>query len=191
MANFVWPALIALLAISVRSVAEPAETELKRINRALRDWMALMEDERPYAVFDGENQLLQLYHGRALMRSCKVTRGEAGPGWPVSARLDGHVRGDRPSHPWSVLQDGPFDWEQNLVSEATDASALHFSNGMLVYASEGWGSPRPPALKLGSRDLRALYNALEIGTNILLLPAGWNREYRGERYGVKPWVSGH
>ena len=77
------------------------------------------------------------------------------------------------SDPFAQRRPGPFDWEYYLVEAATDDCALYFSAGMLVFASDAWGVPRSPYARLSAADLRAVHDALAVGTSLIVLPPGW------------------
>jgi len=172
---------ILLLLIPRPGWGETPDVEgLVRINRALRDWLTLTEENRPYLVFDREAGEIRLQHGRAVLRNCPVRIDSAGLRPESTIRLDQKLRRYRPSDPWSEIAVGPFDWEQNLVEEASADCALFFSNRMLIYASEVWGRSRPPALQIGVGDLRALYDACALGTELVILPHRWNEESGNE-----------
>ena len=172
---------VLLLLVPHTSRGETLDSEgLVRINRALRDWLTLTEKDRPYLVLDREAGEIRLQHGWAVLRNCPVLVDSAG-GVPQSpTRLHQKFRRYRPSDPWSEIAVGPFDWEQNLVEEATADCALFFSNRMLIYASEVWGRPRAPALQIGIGDLRALYDACDPETDLVILPHRWNEEFGNE-----------
>jgi hypothetical protein len=167
---------LILLPIQRESGSEPAPQELIHINQALREWLQLMDADRLYLVVDRQAGELRLQHGRAVLRNCPVVRYSWNGHLRGHADLEGRIRRYRPSDPWSDAQAGPFNWEQNLVEEATKDCALLFTNGLLIYASEVWERPRSPALKLQPEDLQALYNVAAAGLPMLILPQGWDGE---------------
>lgn len=98
------------------------------------------------------------------------------------AEVQERIRRYRPSDAWSRPQAGPFDWEHVLVNQATGDCALYYANGLLIYASGAWGRPRAPSLRLGTGDLRALYNVADDGLPLVVLPPRWKGDSaRGER----------
>jgi len=174
--------LAVLLLVAPSAVwSEPLDAEaLARINRALRDWLTLIEKDRLHLVVDREAGEVRLQHGRAVLRTCPVRIDSTEEQAESPTRLDQKIRRYRRSDPWSEIVVGPFDWEQNLAIEATDACALFFSNRLLIYASEDWGPPRVPALQIDRRDLRALYDACPPEIDLVILPHRWNEEYGDE-----------
>ncbi len=173
-------AILLLLIPHVGRGETPDPEGLVRINRALRDWLTLIEKDRPYLAFDREAGEIRLQHGRAVLRNCPVRIDSAGTRPQSPTRLSRKLRRYRPSDPWSEIAVGPFDWEQNLVEEATADCALFFSNRMLIYASEAWSRPGAPALQIGMGDLRALYDACAPEIELVILPHRWNEEFGDE-----------
>ena len=152
-----------------------AGTEAKeRTNRALRYWLELIEADRIYLVLDCQHKEIRLAHGNAVLRNCPMVVAALADGIEDRQVVQKHLRRYLPSDPWSRLQIGRFDWEQNLVEDAPETAALYFSGGLLMYAADVWQHTRSPALRLRSADLRALYNALETGTPLVVLPKNWN-----------------
>ena len=152
------------------------ELDLVRINQALREWLVLIEADRPYLVIDRAAGEVRLQHGPAVLRNCPVLVDSLGSQVEVRSELKNRIRRYRPSDPWARPSAGPFDWEQNLVEEATPDCALYFANQLLIYASPIWGQPRPPALQLEVADLQVLYNVAGGGVELLVLPPHWNEE---------------
>ena len=140
----------------------------------MRTWLQLIETDRPYLVVDRQAGEVNLHHGRAILRQCPVLLDSLEKRRMGGGKIANRIRRYRPSDPWSTVASGPFDWEQNLVEEATADCALYFSNDLLIYASQIWGRPRSPALKLSIEDLQALYNVTANGGPLLVLPPGWN-----------------
>ena len=153
-----------------------ASEDLGRINEALREWLHLMEADRVYLLLDWSAGQLRVQHGAAVLRQCPVVSDSLGPGTPLRQRLTARVRRHRRADPFTSIESGPFDWEHYLVSEATDESALLFSEGLLMYAAEIWSPARRPSIQLRSEDLRALFDAAEDSVDLILLPPGWERE---------------
>ncbi|MFH1569466.1 MAG: hypothetical protein ABIL09_15830, partial [Gemmatimonadota bacterium] len=150
-------------------------------NAALRAWLGAMDADVAYLVLDLGTSRLRLQHGGALLRDCRVLAA-ALPPVPSSQVLVRGLRRYRRADPYSEPQPGPFDWEHYLVEAATPECALYFDGGVLIYAAEAWGQPRPPSVRLGAADLRALYDALPSGAPLVVLPAGW----RGDASGGAP-----
>ena len=176
--------LVVLLLLCARPgySLEPTVEELVLINQALRDWLRLMETDRLHLVVDRQAREVRLQHGRAVLRNCPVRVDSLGGGALALAELRLHLRRYRPSDPWSPITRGPFDWEQVLAEQATDACALYFSNELLIYAADAWGQPRAPALRIAGDDLRALYEACGPETRLVVLPLHWNEDSgNGER----------
>ena len=148
--------------------------DLVHINQTLRAWLRLIDSDRPYLVVDRQANEVNLHHGRAILRRCPVLLDSLGKRRMGGGKIENRIRRFRPSDPWSAAAFGPFDWEQNLAEEATADCALYFSNELLIYASQIWGRPRSPALKLSVEDLQALYNVTANGGPLLVLPLGWN-----------------
>lgn len=152
--------------------------ELVRINQALRQWLQLIEADRPYLVVDRQAGEVRLQHGQAVLRIAPVLADSLGLRPATRTTLQRHVRRYRPATSWSRLRPGPFDWESNLAEEATEKCALYFDSGLLIYAAAAWRNPRAPALKIEVDDLRALYNTAETGMPLVVLPRGWDKESR-------------
>ncbi len=154
---------------------EPGAEELLRINQALQQWLQLIEADRPYLTVDRQAGELRLQHGQAVLRNVPVLVDSLGLRPATRSSLQLHVRRYRPATSWSRPQPGPFNWESNLVEEATEKCALYFGSGLLIYAATAWGNPRAPALRIAVDDLQALYNTAEIGMPLVVLPRGWDR----------------
>lgn len=154
--------------------------ELRRVNQALRGWLELIEGDRLHLVVDRQAGEVRLQHGEAVLRNCPVVVDSLGERPEVRGELRQRIRRYRPSDPWTSRVVGPFDWEQNLVDEATDDCGLCFSNRLLIYASTAWGRVRAPAVKIGSDDLRALYESCAPGIPLIVLPRGWTKEFADE-----------
>ena len=154
--------------------------ELRRVNQALRGWLELIEGDRLHLVVDRQAGEVRLQHGEAVLRNCPVVVDSLGERPEVGGELRQRIRRYRPSDPWTSRVVGPFDWEQNLVDEATDDCGLCFSNRLLIYASTAWGRVRAPAVKIGSDDLRALYESCAPGIPLIVLPRGWTKEFADE-----------
>jgi hypothetical protein len=169
-------AALVLLFLGQVHGREPGLEDLARINQALQGWLRLIDADRLHLVVDRQEGEVRLQHGRAVLRACPVLADSLGPCPAVLAELHLRVRRYRPSDPWSEIAAGPFDWEQNLALQATDACALYFTNRMLIYASREWERPRSPALQVAAGDLRALYGACVPGVPLVVLPPRWNEE---------------
>ena len=168
--------LLLILLIQQGAGAEPGERDLFRINQALREWLVLIEADQPYLVVDCQALEVRLEHGRAVLRQSAVRVDSLGARLAGRADLQSRIRRYRPSDPWALPRAGPFDWEQNLVQDGPGDGALYFTNGLLLYASEDWGRPRAPALKIDAGDLRALYNVAARGLPLVVLPPRWNED---------------
>ena len=153
----------------------PVPSELSLINQALRSWLAAVESDVPFAVIDLQARELRLYHGRALLRACSIIADSIAVAVEeeVSQELVSRARRYTRSDPFAQRRPGPFDWEYYLVEAATDDCALYFSAGLLVFASDAWGVPRPPYARLSEPDLWAVHDALSLGTELIVLPVGW------------------
>lgn len=149
---------------------------LEKVNRALGSWLELMDDDRSYLLVDRDKGELELRHGPAVLRTCAIMADSALAQVAVRSSLREHLRRYRPAHPWARPGGGPFDWEQVLVDQAADDDALYFANRVLMYADDAWGVPRPPFIRLSGADLRALFDALESGAPMVVLPRGWLRQ---------------
>lgn len=152
--------------------------ELAHINAALKTWLQALEADAPYLLLDRGAAELCLMHGKAVMRSMAVVADSLGVRPPVRAVVEGRLRRFRPSTPWSHVSASPFDWEQNLVVDASAESALYFTGNILVHASPVWHRPGAVALQLAVRDLRALYRACKPGIALIVLPSGWREGRR-------------
>ena len=147
--------------------------DLAYVNAALRAWLQAIEADAPYLLADRGAGELRLMHGKALLRRVPLTADSLGTQPSVQSSLEARLRRYRPSSPWRGLVSSPFDWEQNLVTDASATSALYFASGLLIYNSTAWRRPGAMALQIGVADLRALYNACGPGTTLVVLPANW------------------
>jgi len=154
------------------SGAGAQEAELERINQALRDWLGAATTGAPFLLVDAERGSIQLRQDGALLRDCRGV-GDLGKATAIHQELAQRIRRHRRSDPYREALPSPFDWEDYLAVAATPDCALYFSGGLLLYASEKWGEPRAPSLKLGEDDLMALYDALATGTVLIVLPPSW------------------
>ena len=134
-----------------------------------------MEADRPYLLLDRSAGKLRLQHGAAVLRQCPVISDSLDAGTPSRQRMTARLRRHRRADPSTGIEAGPFDWEDYLAAEATEEAALLFSGGLLLYAAEAWSPVRPPFLRLGTEDLRALYDAVADSVDLVLLPPGWER----------------
>ncbi len=161
-------------ALACGASAASAE-DLAYINAALRAWLQVIEADVPYLLMDRGAGELRLMHGRALLRRVPLAADSLGTQPPVQSALEARLRRYRPSSPWRGLVSSPFDWEQNLVTDASATSALYFASGLLIYSSSAWHRPGAMNLQIGVADLRALYNACGPGTPLVVLPANWRK----------------
>ena len=161
-------------ALACGASAASAE-DLAYVNAALRAWLQVIEADVPYLLMDRGAGELRLMHGRALLRRVPLAADSLGTQPPVQSALEARLRRYRPSSPWRGLVSSPFDWEQNLVTDASATSALYFASGLLIYASSAWHRPGAMNLQIGVADLRALYNACGLGTPLVVLPANWRK----------------
>ena len=150
--------------------------KIARINLALQQWLRLIEADRPYLLVDRSAGEVRLQHGQAVLRIAPVLVDSLGPRPATHAALQRHLRRYRPATSWSRLQHGPFDWESNLATQATEKCALYFDSGLLVYAAAAWRNPRSPSLKIDAGDLMAFYNTAETGMPLVVLPRGWDED---------------
>ncbi len=149
------------------------DEELPYINAALQAWLEAIEADTPYLLVDRGSATMQLMHGKAVLRSMPLVADSLGIRPSQHSRIQARLRRYRPSSPWSDPAFSPFDWEQNLVEEASTESALYFSSGFLVYASSVWSRIGARTLQLKVGDLRALYNTCALGTPMVVLPSTW------------------
>ena len=172
----------ALLLGATCAVAAPAAADdLEAVNEALRQWLAAAETDRPYLLLDLEAGELRLQHGGALLRQCPLLEPPPGS-LPGIARLEQRLRPFR--HVPVDAGPGPFDWEAHLGADGHGGCALYFGGGLLVYADGRWLDGPVDGLRLGAEDVRALFNALEPGAPMVVLPASWRRwEGAGETDG--------
>ena len=145
---------------------------IHQINDALSRWLIAIDSDTIYMVLDMQSAELRLMHQKAVLRRCPAALDSI-PSIAIERRLQQRIRRywQLPSTP---DVDYPFDWEDYLARDGDADCALYFSDGMLIYASDDWGAVRAPAVRLSGPDLRALYNACQIGLQLLTLPPGWN-----------------
>ena len=170
--------LIPAAASSVTEAGLPPFVELTRINAALKAWLEAVEGDELHLVFDPQKAVLRFQHGRNLLRVCPLRASSIGGGGgdqPIRQTLSSHLRAYRRHHPYAKPEPGPFDWEYYLVADATEECALSFSGGLVLFASDTWKNSGTPSLQLEVPDIRALYNSLEPGVPLIILPPGWNR----------------
>ena len=168
--------IVSAAPIPAGAAREAGRAELALINQALRSWLSAVEADVPFVVIDLEARELRLHHGRALLRACAIVADSITVGGEEETgqqELVSKVRRYTRSDPFAQRRPGPFDWEYYLVEAATDDCALYFSAGMLVFASDAWGVPRSPYARLSAADLRAVHDALAVGTSLIVLPPGW------------------
>lgn len=159
-------------ALACGASAASAE-DLAYVNAALRAWLQAIEADAPYLLVDRGAGELRLMHEKALLRRVPITADSLGVQPSVQSSLEARLRRYRHSNPWRGLVSSPFDWEQNLVTDASATSALYFASGLLIYASPAWHRSGSMNLQIGVDDLRALYNACGPGTTLVVLPANW------------------
>ena len=164
---------LALFWVFACGASAASAEDLAYINAALRAWLQAIEADAPYLLVDRGAGELRLMHGKALLRRVPLASDSLGTRPPVQSALEARLRRYRLSSPWRGLVFSPFDWEQNLVTDASATSALYFASGLLIYASPVWLRPSAMNLQIGVADLRALYNACSPGTPIVVLPANW------------------
>ena len=164
---------IALFCLLASRIGADQGEDLAYVNAALRAWLQAIEADAPYLLVDRGTVELRLMHGKALLRRVPLAADSLGTRPSVQSSLEARLRRYRPSSPWRGLVPSPFDWEQNLVTDASAASALYFASGLLIYASPAWHRRGAMNLQIGPADLRALYNACDPGTPLVVLPANW------------------
>ena len=164
---FLW-----LLVVAVSAVAED-DAELAHINAALQVWLQAIEADAPYLLMDRGAAELRLMHGGAVLRRMTVVADSLGVQPPMRLEVIKYLRRFRPSDPWRSIALSPFDWEQNLVDDASAQSALYCTAGVLIYASPVWWRSGVVALQLKTEDLRAMYNVAKTGLALVVLPRGW------------------
>ena len=175
---FLVAALLSTLSATAaeKPVADGLQRQ-QRINAALRSLLELTDAGVAFLVYDRAAAELRLQQERALLRTCEVVDDRQVTGDLAvmgTEHLTLRLRRYRRSHAYAAPAPSPFDWEQYMVDDGDGDCALHFTSGLLLYASPAWGDVRPPALRLASADLRALYNTLPEGAAIVILPAGWD-----------------
>lgn len=159
-------------------VAEAAEIDrLSRANAALEKLIEALDSDRPFLMLDRGRGRLTLRHGEALLRDCRVVSDSLGLRPSAKQSLSRHIRRYRRGGPYTEPTPGPFDWEQYLAAAATPDGAMYFDGGLLVYASEAWGAPRAPSLRVSVGDLRALSDALPTGAALVVMPADWRNPF--------------
>lgn len=166
-------------ALGPDAVPEAEAEELECINDALRGWLQAATDGAPYLLVDVQQGRVQLHQGGALLRDCPMVREHLGMTPSVCQMLERRIRRYRRSDSLTEPQLSAFDWEDYLAVAANPDCALHFSEGLLIYASQEWGEPRAPSLRVSEDDLMALYDALAEGTALVVLPPGWGAGKRG------------
>lgn len=164
---------LAVLALWLGAGPAAADAALGRINAALRAWVTAIQSDRPYLVLDGAAGYLRLEHGGALLRQCDLVDLRLTEGLGPRLTLERKLRSYRPSFAGSRPTAGPFDWEQHLATDGYDRCALYFDKGLLLFADAVWAVAAPPRLRLQAADLRALYNAVDSTTVLVILPEGW------------------
>ena len=164
---------IALFCLLAGRIGADQGADLAYINAALRAWLQAIEADAPYLLIDRGAGELRLMYGKAVLRRVALTADSLGVRPPVRSEVQARLRRYHPSTPWSTLTPSPFDWEQNLVTDASPTSALYFASGLLIYASPAWHRRDAMDLQIGAADLRALYNACGPGIPLVVLPANW------------------
>ena len=147
--------------------------DLERINDALRGWLGAATAGAPYLLVDAQQGRIRLHQGGSLLRDCRIVHEHLGVAASARQTLAQRIRRYRRSDPYTEPQSSAFDWEDYLAVAATPNCALYFSEGLLMYASQEWGEPRAPSLKVSEDDLLALYDALAVGTVLVVVPPGW------------------
>lgn len=170
-------AVLGCLAAAVWAAAGRGDDpqDRARINAALASWIGLIEQDRPYLVLDLDALEVRLEHGGARLRNCPLEAARLDTLRGPVVELERRIRLYRPSHAGAPIAEGPFDWEQHLARDGDGRCALYFAGGLLLYADAFWERAAPPQVRLRAADLRALYNALEPGAAMVVLPAGWKR----------------
>ena len=170
----VWPWVLVVAA----SAAADDDGGLAHTNAVLQVWLEAIEADAPYLLMDRGAAELRLMHGGAVLRRMAVVADSLGARPPVRIEVVERLRRFRPSDPWRDLASSPFDWEQNLVEDASAQSALYCTAGVLVYASPVWWQSGAAALQLQAEDLCAMYNAAKPGLALVVLPRGWTAEHQ-------------
>ena len=168
------PLVAALCLVGVGAVS--GDQDLGRINRALGHWLELIDADYPYLLVDRQAGELRLQHGRAVLRVCPVVEDDLGAAPKLRTKVDLHLRRYRLSGPLAVRPVGVFDWEQNLVEQASPESALYCTSGLLLYGAAVWEPVAGPKLRLQVEDIQALYNACAASTPVVILPPQWKEE---------------
>ena len=166
-----------MLVVAVSAAAED-DRGLAHINAALQAWLRAIEADVPYLLVDRGAAELRLMHGGAVLRRMEIVADSLGLRPPVTLEVIERLRRFRPSDPWRELSPSPFDWEQNLVEDASAQSALYCTGGVLVYSSPVWRRSGAVSLQLQTGDLRAMYNVANPGLALVVLPRGWRGEDR-------------
>ena len=161
--------VISLFALPVAA----QDSDYSYVNRNLRRWLCVIAADRPYVLIDRQIGEVRLMQRKAVLRAMPILDSSMG-GQPASpSAVDSHLRRYRPTLYPGAIQTFAFDWEDNLATMANDRCALLFEHGLLLFAHREWGKPRPPWVRIGVRDLVALYDAVEPGVPLIILPQNW------------------
>ena len=164
------------VAISLLALPAAAQNpDYLYVNKNLRRWLAVIEADRPYVLIDRQIGEVRLMQRKAVLRAMPILDSRIG-GQPESpSALDRHLRRYRPTFYPGAIHTFAFDWEDNLATMANDRCALLFEHGFLLFAHSKWGKPRAPWIRISARDLVALYDAIEPGAPLIILPQNWKQ----------------
>ena len=112
---------------------------------------------------------------KAVLRGMGILESSFAVRTDSPSSLESHLRRYRPTPYPGAISSFPFDWEDNLATSANDRCALLFEHGLLLFAHREWGKPTPPWIRIGTRDLVALYDAIPPDAPLIILPPNWKQ----------------
>ena len=166
----IWVA-ISLLALPVAA----QNLDYRFVNKNLRRWLAVIEADRPYVLIDRQIGEVRLMQRKAVLRAMPILESSLGQQPESPSALDSHLRRYRPTLFPGAIHSFAFDWEDNLATMANERCALLFEHGLLLFAHPEWGKPTRPWIRVGARDLVALYDAVAPGAPLIILPQNWKQ----------------
>jgi hypothetical protein len=165
---------VAIALFALPAAAQDQE-EYGYVNKNLRRWLAVIEADRPYVLIDRQIGEVRLMQRKAVLRTMPILESSMGRQPESPTALDRHVRRYRPTLYPGAIHTFAFDWEDNLATMANGRCALLFEHGLLLFAHPEWGKPTPPWIRIGARDLVALYDAVTPGAPLIILPQYWKQ----------------
>jgi hypothetical protein len=151
------------------------DPDYRHVNDNLRRWLAVIEEDRPYILVDRQIGEVRLMQRKAVMRVMPILESSFSRRPESPSLLVSRLRRYRPNVSPGAIHNHPFDWEDNLASSANDRCALLFKHGLLLFAHREWGQPTPPWIRIGTKDLVALYNAIPPDAPLIILPPDWQQ----------------